>query len=748
MHIPSTHFLVLCPRSLPVCVMGTLFLIAWGDTLATPSYGQTASTVDRPLAEAAKGMGGQDDTSDVEAGPASKKGLLIDLPKVLGRRGARDLESLLERIQVSGESRRNTERITVVLRWSSDPDQATEFEDALRFARLVSSDRFRQLRLVGWVDGAVAGHAVLPLLAMELTLVSPSGTIEASVFGDVDPAVSATYQAIAVSRGRVSPGLVQALVDESTEASLVTTTEGQTSVLSGAELKSKRDAGEIVEENVLATPGQPLKLTSQQIRSLGWATAVTASPQDVADFLDLAALESQSFDGQKEWNARLLRVTGPITSDRVRRWQSNLAATTESSNVNAWMVTLDSPGGDLSQSVALAAVLAEPGATIGRVGGFVDGTVRGDAALIALATKPLRLHPESVIGGPGADAIGVEDVNQQAELIELIAKATGRSEGLIRGLLLPDEEVYRFEHVRTGRIRYARPDDVRADDDAEAWERQEQIELAEGLSASRAIELGLAEGESGNTSLAATAIGFNGVPEELGDRRLVRWVERLGRNEGLAMTLLIVGFMLLTTEASAPGLGIPGFFAMLCFAFFFWAKFLAGTAEWLELLAFGLGIACLAIEVFILPGFGVFGVGGLALTILGVVLMSQTFVIPRNPYQLTVLTRSVWIALGGFTGIGFGLIAARLFLPRAALASGLAMSEPEPEIEQSERLAVFDDLLHLTGQTTTPLRPAGKARFGEKLVAVVSDGSAIDAGQAVRVIEVLGNRVTVEAVDS
>ncbi|MEM9367783.1 MAG: NfeD family protein, partial [Planctomycetota bacterium] len=149
-----------------------------------------------------------------------------------------------------------------------------------------------------------------------------------------------------------------------------------------------------------------------------------------------------------------------------------------------------------------------------------------------------------------------------------------------------------------------------------------------------------------------------------------------------------------------------------------------------------------------LPGFGVFGVGGLALTILGVVLMSQTFVIPRNAYQLTVLTKGVWIALGGFIGIGFGLIAARLFLPRAALASGLAMAEPEPEIEQSERLAVFDELLHQTGTTTTPLRPAGKARFEDRLVAVVSDGSAIEAGQSVRVIEVLGNRVTVEATDN
>ncbi|MEM9367950.1 MAG: hypothetical protein AAGD07_18305, partial [Planctomycetota bacterium] len=602
-----THVRVLRPRMMPHCVAVALL------PLVMSVYGSpplSAQSTERAPATDPIDAGDRQQAIAFERDGNGQKGLLIELPPVLGRRGARELESFLQRVQASGESRRARERTTVVIRWSSDPDQATEFEDAVRIARLFSSDRFRQLRLVGWIDGSLGGHTVLPLLAMELVVVSPTGSIGASVSADVDPAVTAMYQAIAVSRGRVNPGLVQALVDASSEVSLITTNDGASSVFADADLRSKRQSGAIVEENILAAPGQPLQLTSQQLRSLGWASAVTASAQEVADFLDLADLESQSLVGQQEWNARLLRVTGPITSERVRRWQSNLAATTESTDVNAWMVVLDSPGGDLSQSVALASVLSDPGPTIGRVGGFVEGTVRGDAALLALATKPLRLHPEAVIGGPGADAITTGDVDVQSELIELIAQSTGRSKGLLRGLLLPEEEVYRYEHVRTGRIRYARPDEVRAGDDAEAWARGDRIELTEGLSASRAIELGLAEGESGSASLAATAIGFNGLPDELGDRKLVRFVERIGRNDGLAVTLLIVGFMLLTTEASAPGLGIPGFFAMLCFAFFFWAKFLAGTAEWLELLAFGLGIACLAIEAFILPGFGVFGIGG------------------------------------------------------------------------------------------------------------------------------------------
>ncbi|MEO9935233.1 NfeD family protein, partial [Rhodopirellula bahusiensis] len=75
------------------------------------------------------------------------------------------------------------------------------------------------------------------------------------------------------------------------------------------------------------------------------------------------------------------------------------------------------------------------------------------------------------------------------------------------------------------------------------------------------------------------------------------------------------------------------------------------------------------------------------------------------------------------------------------------MGVPEANLDESERLAHYDNLMGQTGEATTPLRPSGKARFGETIVPVVSDATAIDAGQSIRVIQVLGNRITVEAVD-
>jgi membrane protein implicated in regulation of membrane protease activity len=51
------------------------------------------------------------------------------------------------------------------------------------------------------------------------------------------------------------------------------------------------------------------------------------------------------------------------------------------------------------------------------------------------------------------------------------------------------------------------------------------------------------------------------------------------------------------------------------------------------------------------------------------------------------------------------------------------------------------------GVAESPLRPAGKVIFGEAYVDVVTDGSFVDTGKQVRVIDVSGNRVVVREVD-
>jgi membrane-bound serine protease (ClpP class) len=52
-------------------------------------------------------------------------------------------------------------------------------------------------------------------------------------------------------------------------------------------------------------------------------------------------------------------------------------------------------------------------------------------------------------------------------------------------------------------------------------------------------------------------------------------------------------------------------------------------------------------------------------------------------------------------------------------------------------------LVGLTGVAETVLRPAGKGRFGEQLVDVVTEGDYIQQGDSIRVMAVQGSRVVV-----
>ncbi|KLU02776.1 hypothetical protein RISK_005072 [Rhodopirellula islandica] len=736
-----------------------------------------------------------------QAANSPQIGVLINVPSPLS---SRDVDQILARLsQLAVASERgdalDSGRTTAVLRLSSTGDGltprvsrqsdgnqerstdvppsaagSTEFEDALKLARAISSSELNRVRVVAWIDGDVSGHDVLLPLASETLLVSASSSLgDAGRFeAQPDETIAVLYQSIARRRALIPPELVEGLVDSGQEVAKVNQIDGESSFLAGEALQTARADGRIVSETTLASAGEPLVLDADQLRQIRAAAAIVDTEESVADWLELARLQSEDSRSMNQAVGRLIRVTGNITGSRVRRWQSNLAATIDSPDVNTWLVAIDSPGGNLTRSASLAATLADPGPVIQAVGGLVTGEARGDAALIALACQPLLMSPEATIGGSGADAMSPADVQRQSELINLVAESTGRSVALLRGLLDPSISVHRYVHRRTGRVRYATSEQIRQetspDRDSDApppdnpnanaegpaiesnasdWQRMEKIELAAGLNASQAMELGLAEGTAPSLQEASAAIGLPAVPPELSDRGLVRWVERLGSQTGLAVTLLVVGFMMLSIEASAPGLGLPGFISMVCFAFFFWIKYLAGTAEWAELLAFGLGLACIGIEIFVLPGFGIFGVGGLILTSIGVMLMSQTFVVPQNAYQLGELTRGLWVALGGLGGCVLGMILVRMYLPQAALATGLSMGVPEPHLDESERLTHYDDLLGQTGEATTPLRPSGKAKFGETIVPVVSDATAIDAGQSIRVIQVLGNRITVEAVD-
>ena len=215
----------------------------------------------------------------------------------------------------------------------------------------------------------------------------------------------------------------------------------------------------------------------------------------------------------------------------------------------------------------------------------------------------------------------------------------------------------------------------------------------------------------------------------------------------LAPILMMIGFSMLYIEMRSPGFGIPGAVGILCLALVFFGQYMVGLAHYTELLLLITGAVLLAVEIFVLPGFGVAGIAGIILMMAGMVLSFQSFVIPSPdfPWQAEVLKINILrVSLSILGAIVFILIFFKYFFERIGrVIKGPYLSATLDA--QSDEGMSFVPKVGDTGVTSTPLRPSGKVIIDKNLCDVVTEGQFIDSGVTVTVTQIQGNRIVVAA---
>ena len=228
-------------------------------------------------------------------------------------------------------------------------------------------------------------------------------------------------------------------------------------------------------------------------------------------------------------------------------------------------------------------------------------------------------------------------------------------------------------------------------------------------------------------------------------RILISWPVRI--------VLIIVFLVGLFLEMAAPGLGVFGGAAMVALLVLIGAPYLAGMAQWWEILLIVTGILLIAAEVLVIPGTGLAGFLGAACLLVG---MIGTFITTdisstEGQEQLWTGVGTVLAALVG-ASIGIWLLAKNMksipMFDRLALnaevsgkagAGIISAMAPAP----TEALSVGD-----LGTAQTDLRPSGRGVFGDRVVDVQSVGSYIEQGAAIRVVTVDRYVIEVEEADS
>ncbi len=216
---------------------------------------------------------------------------------------------------------------------------------------------------------------------------------------------------------------------------------------------------------------------------------------------------------------------------------------------------------------------------------------------------------------------------------------------------------------------------------------------------------------------------------------------------GTAVTtlLIVAGLVALFIEITTPGFGVPGTIAIICFSVVFASNGLLGNVGSLEILLFVAGIVLLVVEVFVLPGFGVVGVSGIALMAAGLVLSRQDFVLPSLDWQWGVLRRNLLVVLASLGGGLVVFAAAARFVPKIGPFRHLVLSSAQTtdqgfSVQPPQETA---GLVGRRGTAVTPLRPVGKAAFGDDVMVVASEGEFLESGTSVEIVEASANRVVV-----
>lgn len=469
---------------------------------------------------------------------------------------------------------------------------------------------------------------------------------------------------------------------------------------------------------------------------------------------------------QKKFSkALMIEVDGPIFA-RFHWYLNQRLDMARQQQVDLILLKLTSPGGDLEHSLQLARRLSAIDWATTVV--YIPEEAISGGAIIALGCDRIYMQTGALLGDAGPIRMGLDGAFEHAEekivsylvgALREVAASKGRPPALAEAMADRTAVVYQATELATGKQVYLSEKEFNEGDLAGKFKLGQPVPEAGQnrfltVGASRALELGLCEGVFASQSDLLQQMSI----ESLSITRL-QWVDKLVftlNRPWVTGLLLILGLVGLYLELAAPGISVAGLSAIFCFGIFFWSHALGGTSGWLEVFLFLLGIVCLACELFVLPGFGMFGISGLVLVVLSLVMASQDFIVPQNPADWSELRGNLLMVLGAVLGVMAllvgqivlldsipGLNRFRLSAPAESNAAGANDVGGSFSLLSSNSFGAPLPPLGAQAIAESDLRPSGKVKWDNRLLDVITEGDYIEAGRDVEILRIEGNRIIV-----
>ncbi len=501
-----------------------------------------------------------------------------------------------------------------------------------------------------------------------------------------------------------------------------------------------------------------------------------------------AEVTSSSRPAPHYTKAAVIPIDSEITDVTLTSLRRRLAQSAKD-GADLVVLEMDTPGGMVTSALKICDTIKdERRHTVA----WVHTKAYSAGAIISIACREIVMSPRSTTGLAMPIMMGTEGVTAVPEalkpkaygpMMEEVrdsARRNGYSVLMCEAMVLPEREIFWVQNGQTGEKRFvtrserdrlfgisstqpgaaSQPIDATSRSD---WQyitstplipevKQPVISYGELLTMSQdeAISYGFARPTMVSTVAQLQELyGLSAPPlrlESNWSEDLVAWLTSPIVRGILLMVALLAGYI----ELNHPGVILPGVVAAVFLALFLGAPYLTGLANVWDILLVVVGLLLIALEIFVIPGFGAAGIAGVVLLLVGLVASFVPTEWPGGPFHWPT-SQYAWTSLrNGMLSVSLSLAAALAGMVilsrhfrRMPYLNRLASANPQPQEVSLEDWFGGLPAAGEVGVSIGALRPAGKARFGGKVVDVVAESDFIEAGQAVQVIERVGNRVVV-----
>lgn len=272
-------------------------------------------------------------------------------------------------------------------------------------------------------------------------------------------------------------------------------------------------------------------------------------------------------------------------------------AITEAEDDGASMIILDinTPGGRLDTVLEMRSRILESDVPIIA---YVNREAFSAGALITIASDEIWMAPGAVFGAatPVDGATGETSTEKTISAVRSVFRATAEEQG--RDPLIAEAMV----------------------DPAVVVEGLDSSTSLLTLSPEQARAHGYLDGIAADRDALLEELGMADAP--IVEARMTFWERAVSiiTDPLVGSVLVLVGMGLIIADAFVAGFGIAAAAGALALGLFFWGYLITGLAGWEDLLLIGIGILLIGLEIFVIPGFGFAGIGGIVSLISGLVM--------------------------------------------------------------------------------------------------------------------------------